>query len=36
MIVAEAASSAMDSDDAARVLDAVEDYTSPFVSMPFD
>jgi len=36
MITAEAASIQMDPDDAARILDKVEDYTSPFISMPFD
>jgi len=35
MIVAEAASDGMSVHDAARVLDEVQDYASPFISMPF-
>ena len=35
MIVAEAASEGMSVQDAARVLDEVQDYASPFISMPF-
>jgi len=35
MIVAEAASDGMSVQDAARVLDEVQDYASPFISMPF-
>lgn len=35
MIVAEAASEAMSVQDAALTLDEVQDYASPFTSMPF-
>jgi len=35
MILAEAASDGMVVQDAARVLDEVQDYDSPFTSMPF-
>jgi len=33
--MAEAASDGMSVHDAARVLDEVQDYASPFISMPF-
>jgi hypothetical protein len=35
MNVAETASEAMSVQDAARALDEVQDYASPFISMPF-
>lgn len=35
MIAAESASMRMDPEEAARILDEVEDYSSPFISMPF-
>lgn len=36
MVAAEAASVSMDPEEATQILDKVEDYTSPFDSMPFD
>ncbi len=35
MIAAEQASADVTPDEAARVLDSIEDYSSPFVAMPF-
>ena len=35
MVEAESASAQMDPDDAARILEEVEDYSSPFISVPF-